>query len=30
MSERMRERIMKWGLAHANAEGDFRRKEEMA
>ncbi len=30
MSGRLRERIMKLGFAHANAEGDFRREEEMA
>jgi hypothetical protein len=30
MSERLRKRIMKLGFAHANAEGDFRRQEEMA
>jgi|KBSSwiStaDraftv2_1062776.scaffolds.fasta_scaffold164081_3 hypothetical protein len=29
MSDR-RELIMKLGFAHANAAGDFRRKEEMA
>jgi hypothetical protein len=30
MSGRLRERIMKLGFAHANAEGDGRRKEAMA